>query len=536
METGAKRIRSMWLALASAAVVVAAALAFALPQAAHADESATWKRLSGATALDTMGAIVDEGWKATTDCVVIASSDGYWDALAASSLAGVEKAPVLLTDTNTLSEQTAQRITNLKATRAYICGGEFSVSAAVKTQLEGMGLTVERVSGQTAIDTAREIAAKVAEKASAGAPTKCIIATAGTFQDALAASPYAYWSKTPVFLANAQTGLLDEETVSAIKQAGFTSAVIAGGEYWISGGVLEQLASAGVPSEAVERRSGATAYETSASLAAWSLGQGMTVDGMAVATGETYYDALTGAALCGNLGSVLVLASEGNTSVIDDIVADHAKVVQHGYIFGGPFSVAQSVQDLLEQTIAGRWFTVTLVKADGTRVEKNYSKAEFEALKSDSTTPQSGMYYKSSVWNVTTAASYVTLKDLFSNAGVSDSWSPGATLSYEGRGGKDQSYTYDQVMTGKFFPNAEADVSDATGAVDVVPCLMLTGSSSIVKTTAADAQVANVAAASSEGAPMMLFGVDADDFAAKNSSGMRYWRGLRTITIVAPRA
>ena len=42
------------------------------------------------------------------------------------------------------------------------------------------------------------------------------------------------------------------------------------------------------------------------SLAAWSLGQGMTVDGMAVATGETYYDALTGAALCGKFGSVLI--------------------------------------------------------------------------------------------------------------------------------------------------------------------------------------------------------------------------------------
>ena len=491
-----------------------------------------WTRLSGPTALDTMARIGAEGFPGHVDTVVVAAADGYWDALAASPLAGAKGAPVLLTATDGLSECTASEIDRLGATKAYICGGEFSVSNTVKQQLEAKGLTVTRLAGAGAAATAVAIANELGD----AAPKSCIIATAGTFQDALAASPYAYWSKTPVFLANAQTGLLDEETVSAIKQAGFTSAVIAGGEYWISGGVLEQLASAGVPSEAVERRSGATAYETSASLAAWSLGQGMTVDGMAVATGETYYDALTGAALCGKLGSVLVLASEGNTSVIDDIVADHAKIIRHGYIFGGPFSVAQSVQDLLEQTIAGRWFTVTLVKADGTRVEKNYSKAEFEALKSDSTTPQSGMYYKSSVWNVTTAASYVTLKDLFSNAGVSDSWSPGATLSYEGRGGKDQSYTYDQVMTGKFFPNAEADVSDATGAVDVVPCLMLTGSSSIVKTTAADAQAANVAAASSEGAPMMLFGVDADDFAAKNSSGMRYWRGLKAITIMAPRA
>ena len=101
---------------------------------------------------------------------------------------------------------------------------------------------------------------------------KCIIATAGTFQDALAASPYAYWSKTPVFLANGQTGLLDEETVAAVKQAGFTSAVIAGGEYWISEDVRGQLASAGVPSEAIERRSGATAYETSTSLASAASG------------------------------------------------------------------------------------------------------------------------------------------------------------------------------------------------------------------------------------------------------------------------
>ena len=65
------------------------------------------------------------------------------------------------------------------------------------------------------------------------------------------------------------------------------------------------LAAAGA--SRVERLAGGTAWETSAKVAERALTLGMSADGVGAADGNGYWDALTGAALCGHSGAPLML-------------------------------------------------------------------------------------------------------------------------------------------------------------------------------------------------------------------------------------
>lgn len=60
-----------------------------------------WGRVYGQHHFDTMSKVSQTGWSASEN-VVIATDANFWDALAANSLAGALKAPVLLTSKGSL--------------------------------------------------------------------------------------------------------------------------------------------------------------------------------------------------------------------------------------------------------------------------------------------------------------------------------------------------------------------------------------------------------------------------------------------------
>lgn len=308
-----------------------------------------WDRLSGTTALDTMQAITLAGFADDScDSVIVATIDGYWDALSASSLAGQEKCPVLLTATNSLSSQTKADIERLGASTVYIVGGTAAVSSDVEKSIAGIKdvKTVTRLSGDNAIGTALDIYEE-GTKSEEGWGDTAIIATSETFQDALSASPYAYAQDAPIFLTNASTHTLDSETAAELNAGGFTRVLICGGTAAISDDVLGQIRD-GI---SVERCWGETCYETSSRIATFCVDNGMSANGMGVATGESYYDALTGAALCGKNGSALVLVSDTNRNAIDWFGDNNKNSVIHGYVFGGTAAVSKSTFDYLASAI-----------------------------------------------------------------------------------------------------------------------------------------------------------------------------------------
>ena len=367
MDATTTRLRSLPIAILAAIMAVFAALAVALPQQAFADDSAlaagqikaqassdddsSWTRLAGPIALDTMAAIVDEGWT-TSDVAVITTVDGYWDALAAASVAGQANAPVLMTDGTTLSSQTAQVLAKLKPSKIIVVGGPAAVADSVGNAAKaatGATTTVERLWGQDAIGTANDVFANGAKMTggSWNANGTAFIATNDGYWDALAAAPVSYASGAPIFLADGHSAMT-ADTIKAMNDGGIKNVYIVGGEAAIEPSVEKQLKDAGFTINA--RLGGATAVETSVEVAkAGILDFDMSPKNLGIATMNGYWDALTGAALCGLNNSPLVLAEDESSASITGFTKMTAGGIDQGYIFGGEAALPLSLDPALEK-------------------------------------------------------------------------------------------------------------------------------------------------------------------------------------------
>ena len=106
--------------------------------------------------------------------------------------------------------------------------------------------------------------------------------------------------------------------------------------------------------EAVFMNELADAYETAVLLAKWEMDQGMDVTRIGVATSANgYWDALSGAALCGVNNSVIVLADGGATSAVDQLIAPNAAKIEAVNVFGGTAAIDASVDDAIAKALAG---------------------------------------------------------------------------------------------------------------------------------------------------------------------------------------
>ena len=119
--------------------------------------------------------------------------------------------------------------------------------------------------------------------------------------------------------------------------------MICGGNAAVSRQVEKQLSGIGLPASSVVRKSGATAAETSAALASYGVSKGMSSKGIAVATIDGYWDALSGAAFCGVQNTPLVLVNDGNRGAVNSFIKPNASKLQVGVVFGGTAAVSDSV-------------------------------------------------------------------------------------------------------------------------------------------------------------------------------------------------
>lgn len=335
--------------LASMAIALAASLAL-LPGAALANG---WERLHGQNAYGTMQAIVEADGiftPETVNTVIVATGDGYWDALAAAGLAGTLKAPILITPTNSLASQTREELQRLKPKQIYVMGGPAALSESVVTELKGFGATVERAYGPTAPDTAVEIYRK-----GSGWSDTAIVATVNGYWDALSVAPYAYAKKCPIFLTQSD-GALGQSAVDAIR-ANFSKVHIVGGTAAVSSAVENQLSGLDV-----ERFAGQNAIGTSAAITRLCYASGMEGP-LCVATSDGYWDALTGAPFAGSKQGVIALVSpEGDTSAADTYASCMGSNANRlGYVFGGPAAVKDDLYSYLN-SYDTRSYTYTAYK------------------------------------------------------------------------------------------------------------------------------------------------------------------------------
>lgn len=172
------------------------------------------------------------------DTAILVNGDkSLSDGLSASSLAGKEKAPILLVKQNTIPKETLTRA--LKAKKIYIIGGTAAISEDVEKQLAGKEIV--RVDGKNRVETSEKVAKLV------GNYDEAFIVNGNTGEaDAISVSSVAAKNQAPILLTNGKTSTHSKKT---------------GVEYYVVGG--DAVVSDSIVSEFdAERISGSDRYET----------------------------------------------------------------------------------------------------------------------------------------------------------------------------------------------------------------------------------------------------------------------------------
>lgn len=189
--------------------------------------------LEGKNRYETSIKISQSGWN-QADNVVLVNSTAMVDALSATPFAKLKDAPILLTDKDSLNEDTKKEIIRLKAANIHIIGGVGVVSENVLNQLKSMGLEVERISGDNRYITSLEIAKKL------GNISQIALVNGVTgIPDAVSVAPVAATKKMPIVLVspNEGTKVFDEY----IKNNNITTSYIIGKEAAISNEISSKL-------------------------------------------------------------------------------------------------------------------------------------------------------------------------------------------------------------------------------------------------------------------------------------------------------
>ena len=305
--------------------------------------SASWKRLAGNGRYDTMAAIVNEGWSGKTGgTVVVATGEGFKDALAAAGLAGLDGAPVVLTASKSLSGQARTLLKSLRPKKVYVAGGTFAVSDDVLSAIESVtGVKPDRVFGANGCSTSAALA--TAGEGRWG--DTAIIATDRSFKDALSVAPISYAKHWPILLAGGGKGL-NKDVLAALKACKIKYAYIVGGTSAVTPAVEKALKDNGITLKG--RLAGDNGVMTSRAIADFALENGLSVANMAYATSQDFPDALAGAALCGRNKSVLLLCDDRASGNLVFSTQNKAGIEQ-GYVFGGKLAFSDELMARLPE-------------------------------------------------------------------------------------------------------------------------------------------------------------------------------------------
>ncbi len=298
--------------------------------------------VAGDTRVDTAIAASVLAFPDGADVVVLATAMNWPDALGGGALAGVLDAPVLLTDTNVLPQSVVDEIERLGATKVVIIGGTGAVSANVENAIDN-AIIVERIAGDDRYETAEAVAARVIAEQGAGFSGTALAATGADFADALAAAPLAAAQGWPLYLVDPVNGLT---AASKTALGGMTQVVILGGEGAVSKPVFDYLEGE-LGEGAVVRLGGANRYATAVVIATYAVDEaGHMWDGVGIATGENFPDALAGGVLQGKVGSVMLLTSSTDLSAATRAaLVANADEIDTVRFYGGIGAISQLVRD-----------------------------------------------------------------------------------------------------------------------------------------------------------------------------------------------
>ena len=164
--------------------------------------AATHEEIVGKNRYETAAMIADKMGDYET-AILVNSDKSLADGLSASSLAGKENAPILLTSKDKLPAATEKRLEKVK--KVYIIGGKNAISEKVEKKLAGK--KVIRVEGKNRIETSVEVAKLVKGAGTAGFVVNGFTGEA----DAMSVAAIAARDKAPIILTDGKTMPMDPD-------------------------------------------------------------------------------------------------------------------------------------------------------------------------------------------------------------------------------------------------------------------------------------------------------------------------------------
>jgi len=284
------------------------------------------KRLAGSNRYETSSKIALYGWT-TSNYAVVASGEGFADALCSAPLAKKYNAPILLTGKNTLDSNTKAELIRLNVKNLFIVGGPGVVSDNIKNQLESMNIITTRIYGQNRFETSLQVAKSL------GTTSGVVVTNGFGFADALSIAPVAAQKGMPILLTD------KDDLSSAVKEflvnSSYSESYIVGGSGVVSDKIASQLKNN-------IRLGGSSRYGTNSAVLNYFADK-FSYDKVYIASGENYPDALSGSALAALSNSPLILVGRSiDDSVMSSIKAQHDKY-KNIIVLGGTAVVADSL-------------------------------------------------------------------------------------------------------------------------------------------------------------------------------------------------
>ncbi|WP_125152139.1 cell wall-binding repeat-containing protein [Clostridium rectalis] len=291
-------------------------------------------RIYGQDRLETSVKISKSGWKNGSHVVVIAQGYDYADALCCAPLAKKYNAPILLTKTAKLSDNTLNEIERLKAKKVFIIGGPKVVSEEVNKQLKSVNINeIQRVYGATRYETSLEIAKCMGD-------TKEVFLTSGNgYGDSLSIASIAAKKGAPILFS-------DKKTVKdSIKQyIDNKKAYVIGGNGVIAEDVVKSL-------KGSERVWGKDRFETNKNVLE-KFKKDISFENLylVLAAGPNrneFADALSCSALAGHKASPIILTYKDIKPSLESFIKNNLLSISSVTAIGGEANVPSKILDKL---------------------------------------------------------------------------------------------------------------------------------------------------------------------------------------------
>lgn len=187
-------------------------------------------RISGSDRYKTAVEISKNYSSSSKHAVIVNGQKGIVDALTATPYASLKNAPILMTQNNKLNADTKAELTRRGIKTVDIVGGVNSVNDSVKSEIQAMGITVNRIAGSSKYDTALEVAKKIDAISDI---SKIAVANGEVLADAVSVAAPAAQNEMPIILAHPKNGL-DDKTKSYIDNQGVKTSYVIGGTNSVS--------------------------------------------------------------------------------------------------------------------------------------------------------------------------------------------------------------------------------------------------------------------------------------------------------------